>query len=524
MEQNPHKNPLPIGESDINKLLLQGFAYVDKTQHVYEIVKLSGKYFLSRPRRFGKTTLVSTLNEVFKGNKELFKDQWIYHSDYTWDTYPVIRIDFNKSSTTDLTNYILDILKNIVVLYKINDLIDFTSSYDSIFRNIILQLHQKHNKRVVILIDEYDKPILDVIDNLEQATLNREILKGFYGVMKGLDEYIQFILLTGVTRFSKVSIFSALNNLNDISMDMKFADICGITQTELEHTYKDHIEELAHAQNLTHTECIDKIKTWYNGFYFTNNKVSVYNPFSTLMLFSRLEFSNYWFATGSPSFLIKLIKQQPFMDIGEFDNFFAIQSDFDSFDVEDLRPTAILFQAGYLTIKSYDREMERYTLTYPNLEIAKSLKESLLSGYSFKKDANSSYLFKIIQAFHNNNIDDLILHLKQIFLNINYDNIQVSKEQHYQNIIYLIFQLLGYRITTEYKTNRGRIDAIIQVPNAVYILEFKLNQTAQIAIDQIHEKRYYDRFTNQNKPVYLIGINFSDEIKNIDDYIIEEVL
>ena len=211
------------------------------------------------------------------------------------------------------------------------------------------------------------------------------------------------------------------------------------------------------------------------------------------------------------------------MDIGEFDNFFAIQSDFDSFDVEDLRPTAILFQAGYLTIKSYDKDMRCYTLAYPNLEIAQSFKQSLLSGYSLKKDANSSYLFKIIQAFHNNNIDDLILHLKQIFLNINYDNIQVSKEQHYQNIIYLIFQLLGYRITTEYKTNRGRIDAIIQDPNAEYILEFKLNQTAQIAIEQIHEKRYYDRFINQNKPVYLIGINFSDEIKNIDDYLVEEM-
>lgn len=514
---------LPIGESDITKLLTGNFTYVDKTKYAYEMVRKPSKYFLSRPRRFGKSTLLSTLNEIFKGNKELFKDQWIYNSPYTWDIYPIIRLDFNVAFNVDLEWYIRDALRTISIENDIFNETEFNQlPYSMYFRALIYKLHKKYSQRVVILIDEYDKPILDMVDNIPLAIEKREILKGFYSVMKGLDEYIQFIFLTGVSRFSKVGIFSGLNNLNDISMTKQYDAVCGITEEELVNTYHTHINNLAIIEGIDYQTCLNKIKDWYNGFNFCRNAISVYNPFSTLQLFQHQKFSNYWFATGSPTFLIKLIKKETNLNIEQFDGCQVQQNDFDSFEIDNLRLTAILFQTGYLTIKSYDVDLDAYTLTYPNREINKSFKESLLNGLTKQTDTNAGYLFKIIKGLKANDIEEVINNLKQIFLNLDYD-IVISKEQHYQNIIYLIFQLLGYLISTEYKTSRGRIDAIIQTSTHVYIFEFKLDKTAQEAIAQIKSKNYYERFTKQGKDIYLIGINFNSNERCIDDYVVEAI-
>ena len=515
--------PLPVSLSDITTILSNGFQYVDKTKFVYSMVQYPGKFFLSRPRRFGKSTLLSTFNEVFSGKKELFKEQWIYQSPWDWQIYPIIRLDFNVEIDADLKQHIMQCLKLIAINYDVYNEEDFHSStYGMYFRKLIINLHKKYNQQVVILIDEYDKPILDVIDDVALASKKRDILKGFYTVIKGVDECLRFVFLTGVTRFSKVVVFSDLNNLNDISMDKQYADICGITQEELELYFKHYIEELAKSQNTTYAKCLLKIKEWYNGFCFSEDGISVYNLYSTVLLLQKMKFANYWFTSGNPSFLMKLIKKDANLELYKLDEYQLKVSQFDTFEIDNLNLTAILFQAGYLTIKSYDDISEQYTLAYPNLEISKSFKNNLFDTFSLTPNTNQNLLRDIIMALTNNNLESVIAYLKQIFLNIDYD-VKISYEKHYQSIVYLIFQLLGYQINVEYKTNIGRIDAIIQTSTNLYIFEFKLDKTAQIALDQIKAKSYWERFLIHNKPITLIAINFNSKLRNIDDYIIESM-
>ncbi len=515
--------PLPVSISDITTILSNGFQYVDKTEFVYNMVQYPSKFFLSRPRRFGKSTLLSTFNEVFKGKKELFKEQWIYKSSWDWQVYPIIRLDFNVPKDEDLKQYIKNRLKNIANTYQIFTQDEYENySYADYFRTIIEKLHTTYNQQVVILIDEYDKPILDVIDDVALALKKRDILKGFYTVMKGVDECLRFVFLTGVTRFSKVGVFSDLNNLTDISMTSRFATICGVTQTELELYFRDDIEQLAQTQNLSVVDCMQKIKHWYNGFCFNRNAVSVYNLYSTILLLYNQEFSNYWFTSGSPSFLMKLIKKETNLELFKFDNYQLYASQFETFEIDNLNLTAILFQAGYLTIKGYIVEKDRYILSYPNLEINKSFKKNVFELFSTAPDTNQNLLSNIADALTENDVEVVIDYLKQIFLNIDYD-VKISYERHYQSIIYLIFQLLGYQINMEYKTNIGRIDAIIQTNTHIYIFEFKLDESAQIALNQIKDKSYLERFLIHKKPITLIAINFSSKLRNIDDHIIEVV-
>ena len=524
-ESNKHLKPLAIGKSDIATILKDNkYLYIDKTRHVYDLVIDSKNYFLSRPRRFGKSTLISTFYEIFKGNRELFKDQWIYNSDYKWHEYPIIRIDFNNAKTTDVVEYIIEKLTHIVINYSIEAKIDLTKPYDIVFNNIIIELHQKYQRQVVVLIDEYDKPILDVIEDIELAEKKREILKGFYGVMKGVDECLRFVFLTGVTRFTKVGVFSGLNNLDDISMDERYADVCGITQSELEYHFSDYIDVLANHQELSRDECISEIKRWYNGFYFSENlseHLSVYNPFSTLLLFEKNKFTNYWFASGSPTFLIKLIKKQENINLIELENTELQIFGFDSFEIDNLNLIAILYQSGYITIKGYDKKTQIYTLGYTNYEIEKSFKESILAGYGQYPDVASSVIGKLLRALKNNSCEDMVEHLKQYFINLTYD-ININKEKTFQNVIYIIFNALGFYTEVEYKTHRGRIDLAVCHQNNIYIFEFKRNKSAIDAINQIHEKGYYKKFLTTDKNVYLIGMNYNTEIREIDDHLIEE--
>jgi hypothetical protein len=461
--------------------------------------------------------------EVFRGNKELFKEQWIYQSSWDWQVYPIIRLDFNIASDSDLKVYILESLNLISRQYQVLADIDYLNkSYDFYFRELIIALHQKYNQQVVILIDEYDKPILDVIENLPLAEKRRDILKGFYTVIKGVDECLRFVFLTGVTRFSKVGIFSGLNNLSDISMLNDYSSVCGITQQELERYCSEHINVLALSQGIDYESCLKKIKDWYNGFCFSEQGTKVYNPFSTMLLLQNKKFSNYWFTSGSASFVIKLMKQQTDLEIFKLDNFSITSRYFDSFEINNLNVIAILFQAGYLTIKAYDNNTDVYTLGYPNYEVAKSFKENVLDLFSKSQINNNSNLLELQDAFNNNDIPEIIEIVKSIFLNIDYD-IKISHEKHYQNIFYLIFQILGFRVKVEYKTSRGRIDAIIETKDNLYIFEFKLDKSAAEALAQINDKGYYQRFIALNKPIHLVGVNFSSAIRNIDDYVCQEV-
>ena len=520
--QNNELKPLPTSVSDIRTIISEGYLYVDKTKYVYDMVKLTGKYFLSRPRRFGKSMLLSTFEKVFQGDKELFKDQWIYNSPLQWKTHPIIRLDFNVASDTDLKMYIKDQLRQVAIHYAVFDEKYYeNSTYDSYFNDLVKKLYAAFKEiGVIVLIDEYDKPILDVIENIELAEKKRDILKGFYTVMKGLDEELRFVFLTGVSRFSKVGVFSGLNNLEDISMSDNYSDICGISQEELEYYCANHIHALAEKHALTYAECLERIKAWYNGFCFSRHGLSVYNPYSTMNILKDGEFKNYWFSSGNASFLIKLIKQEPDLKIFKFDEYRANESAFDTFDISNLNIIAILFQAGYLTIKSYDVDSDTYILSYPNQEISKSFKNNVLTLCSRSIAEAENSLSELTYALNNNDLKTVMNTLKDIFLNIDYD-IQLSRENNYQSIFYLIFQLLGINIKVEYKTDRGRIDALVETKTNIYVFEFKLNRSAKEALDQIKDKDYALRFAGRGKPVYLIGANFNSDKRNIDDHIIE---
>jgi hypothetical protein len=523
---NKKLKKLPIGQSDFASILDDNCIYIDKTRHVYNLVNTRGKYFLSRPRRFGKSTLISTFNEIFRGNRELFKDQWIYNSDYKWHEYPIVRINFTDVKDNELTAYIKNKLKDIADSYNLFNESDFINlDYNEYFDKLLRILTQKYQRQVVVLIDEYDKPILDVIEDVELAEKKRDILKGFYGVMKGADEYLQFVFLTGVTRFSKVGVFSGLNNLHDISMVEKYADICGITQSELETNFSDYIDELANHQELSRDECLVEIKIWYNGFYFSRDlspSASVYNPFSTLLLFDNKEFTNYWFASGSPTFLIKLIKNNPNLMLQSLDKIELYVEDFDSFEINDLNLNAIMYQAGYLTIKDYNKKLQFYTLGYTNYEVEKSFKNNLLSSYLKARGYSSSFIFQIYHAFDSGDLELMIEKFKELFLNLDY-SVNIDDEKTFQNIIYLVFMVIGFTIDKEHKTNIGRIDSIISYHDNIYIFEFKRDKSAIDAINQIHEKGYYKKFLTTGKKIYLIGMNYNTKIREIDDHLIEEL-
>ncbi len=374
---------LPIGYADLPRIIKENRLYVDKTKYIYRLITEGSVYFLSRPRRFGKSLLISTLNEIFKGNKELFKGLYIYDTDYDWESYPIVRIDFSKKNVEkdkDLKDYIKRQLDEIGKTY---DVMLKELPYEEKFSLLINSLYKKYQKPVVILIDEYDKPILDNIENIELAKKIRDILKGFYGIIKSEGAYIKFVFLTGVSKFSKTGVFSGLNNLNDITMNNKYSAILGITQDELLAYFDEYIEKLSYATEMTDKEeLLKEIEKWYNGYCFSKKCVSVYNPFSLLLLFDNNEFDNFWFETGTPTFLVKLIKDETF-DVSMFEDLWVGDAAFSSYEIESLDIIPLLVQTGYLTIKDYNPKRRLYKLYYPNYEVEESFTEVLLKEYSY---------------------------------------------------------------------------------------------------------------------------------------------
>ena len=513
---------LPIGTQYFPSLIEDDCLYIDKTQRIYQLLTSARIYFLSRPRRFGKSLLISTLEAIFKGGKELFKDLWIESSAWLWQAHPVIRIDFaglSLDTPQALTKSLLTKLFSIYTDYKIE--ITEREDLKIVFTNLITQLSSIN--KVVLLVDEYDKPIIEHIENPEAAAANRAILKQFYACIKPLDEYLKFVFLTGVSKFSQVSIFSDLNSLQDISMSIQYADLLGITQAELESQCKPHIEALAVSQNLTLQETYAKIKHWYNGFNFSEAHIKVYNPFSTLLLLSHQQFRGYWFATATPTFLIKLIKKNT-DDLVQLEEKLISEKSFTRFEVEHLNLLAILFQTGYLTIESYDNELEQYKLCYPNYEVKSALLEELLESFSCLEPQNpsSDYIYQLITQLRSGNLAECIEIIKVFFANIPYE-IQLKQEKYYQSIFYALFTLLGFKIQAEVSTNKGRIDAVVEVTDAIYIFEFKLYDTAQAALDQINTKEYYQKYLTREKKIILVGVGFDQAERNIGEYLSVEI-
>ena len=509
---------LPIGIQTFRDIVQNDYLYVDKTEKIFDLVKNpKGVYFLARPRRFGKSLLISILNEIFEGEKNLFKGLWIYGADYAWGKHPVVRIDFSKSKARngdELINYIVYQLDKIAQVYGIT--LEQTQ-HDIKFDELLIKLSEIN--KVVVLIDEYDKPIIDNIENKNLAVEFREILKGFYTIIKACDEHIRFILLTGVSKFSKAGVFSGLNNLKDISMDTRYSSLLGITRQEMESCFTEYIDFFAKSEAIKKSELIEKIIFWYNGFCFSRSCEKVFNPFSMLLLFDNARFSNYWFESATPSFLTKLIKKKNF-DLKGLDGVKVSESAFSSYEIENLKIVPILFQTGYLTITGYNKERMEYTLAYPNFEVKNSMTECLAEAYSFvERELVHGYAWKLIDALRDHDYELFFDTLRVFFANIPYD-LHIAREKYYQTVFYLIFSLIGLKVEAEVRTNKGRIDAVI-MDKDVHIFEFKFEKDKDKALSQIKEKRYFEKYQSAGKDVYLFGVEFKD--RNVGEWVVEKI-
>jgi hypothetical protein len=520
---------LPVGIQTFKDLVEGNFVYVDKTKHLYELIKPEkGVYFLSRPRRFGKSLLVSTLSSIFKGDKELFKNLWIYDSDYTWEKHPVIKLSMANSQVgeTDTMETRIKIQLNYIAEeYGIE--LDLKPYLDIVFTDLIHKLHTKTGMKVVVLVDEYDGPIINHINDIPKANENRDLLRNFYKVLKDEDASLRFVFLTGVSKFAKTSIFSGLNNLEILTMDQKASSLLGYTQDELEFYFKDHINELSKTFSLTKEKTLSKIRYWYNGYRFSEAKIKVYNPFSTLLLFKKQKFSSHWFATGTPTFLINLIKKEN-PDIENFEKEVNISEfELDSYDLESIPVIPLMFDTGYLTIKEAKcrADMTSFSLSYPNNEVKIALIHNLLAGYSEENSANvSSFVIALSDMILENDLESFMSKLKSYFASIPYDIVPKRNldEKYFQLIFYLLMRSTSFNVNIEDRTSDGRIDLVLEADDNIYLFELKIDSSAEAALKQIKDKKYYEKYSNIPKKLFLIGINFDTKTRNISEYLVEE--
>ncbi|MEM1119633.1 MAG: AAA family ATPase [Bacteroidota bacterium] len=507
----------PVGIQTFEKIIEGNFLYVDKTKTIYNLIQHGGYYFLSRPRRFGKSLLLSTIKSIYAGQKDLFKGLWIQNQ---WDwskQYPIIHIGFSSIGYKELgLEEAIEIeLKSIAKSY---DITLEKKGISQLFQELLIHLSKKN--KVVLLIDEYDKPIIDYLDAIPQAKANQQTLKSFYSVIKDSDQYIKFLLITGVSKFSKVSIFSELNNLDDITIDRRFVDLLGITQEELEVNFAPSIDATQKELGLSHSELLHEVKNWYNG-YSWDAKTFVYNPFSILNFFNKRDFLNFWFATGTPTFLVNLLKDRQYIDLREEE---VDLSAFESYDIENLDTIPLLFQTGYVTIKD-KAPFGIYKLDYPNKEVKESMLRHLIGSYRNASPTQTTpTVVKLRQAFLDNNHERIIQIINSLFKSIPSHIFIKEKEAYYHSVVFLVFQYLGQFIDAEINTSDGRIDAVVQTDTHIYVIEFKLDESAKAALKQIHQKQYIERYRNTDKSLIAIGINFNSTSKSVNDWLVEKLV
>ena len=512
----------PIGIQSFEEIRANDFFYIDKTDLIYQLATRGKYYFLGRPRRFGKSLLVSTLEAYFQGKKELFKGLAMEQLEQDWKEYPVLHLDLNtqKYDTPEaLYNILNTTLCHWEELYGANP-----SETDEGLRfgGIIRRACAATGRQVVILIDEYDKPLLQAIGNETLAAEYRSTLKAFYGVVKSCDPYIRFALLTGVSKFSKVSVFSDLNNLLDISMDRRYATLCGITEEEIHRTLEPELHQLADATGLTYEETCQKLRERYDGYHFCRVSPGIYNPFSLLCTFDKMEFGSYWFETGTPTFLVELLKRDRY-------NLYQMAHEQTTADVlnsvvpEALSSIPVLYQAGYLTLKGYDSRFELYQLGFPNKEVEEGFINFLLPSYARINPAEGRFqISRFVQEVEAGDIDAFFRRLQSFFADTPYE-LARDLELHYQNILYIVFKLIGFYVQAEYHTSEGRIDLVLQTDRYVYVMEFKLDGTAEEALQQIEDKRYALPFATDKRQVFCIGVNFSNRTRNIERWLVQEL-
>lgn len=510
----------PVGIQNFEKIRKDDFFYIDKTALVYQLVKNGNYYFLSRPRRFGKSLLISTLEAYFEGKRELFEGLAIEKLEKDWVKRPVLHLDLNteKYETPESIENILN--DTLCQWEKIYGTEPSETSLPLRFKGIIRRANEKTGHRVAILVDEYDKPMLQAIGNEELQRSFRSTLQAFYSVIKTMDGYIKFAFLTGVTKFGKISVFSALNNLMDLSMWNDYVALCGITEQELRDNFKEGIEELAKAQRMTYEETCAVLKENYDGYHFTEDSIGIYNPFSLLNTFAKRKFGNYWFETGTPTYLVELLKMHNY-DLHEMAHVETDEDTLNSVDSSSTNPIPVIYQSGYLTIKEYDQRFGTYRLGFPNREVEEGFMKFLLPFYANITKVDTTFnIQKFVREIESGDYDSFFRRLQSFFADTPYELIR-DLELHYQNVLFIVFKLIGFYVKAEYHTSNGRIDLVLQTNDFIYIMEFKLNGTAEEALRQINEKNYAQPFASDPRKLFKIGINFSNETRNIEQWIVE---
>lgn len=517
---NKQKIKYPIGIQSFSEIRNGGYIYVDKTEFVYRLANEGKYYFLARPRRFGKSLLLSTLKAYFEGRNDLFEGLAISQLEHKWHRYPVMLLSLARYNPSEqdlsaiLSNYLSELETEYGCLLE-------TDNFSMRFANVIKAAYRKTGSKVVILIDEYDAPVVAHLEQPDKQDKSRDLLKSVYSNLKDMDEYIQFALLTGVSRFSKMTIFSGLNNLNDISLDSTYSEICGITQEELEGYFDNGISNLADKMKVDYEEALECLKANYDGYHFTEDSADLYNPFSLLNALSKGKIGAFWFKSGTPTFLIERLKKvnEPLSyllneSIGE-----SVISDIDA---DTSNPLALLFQTGYLTIKDYDFRRGLYTLGIPNKEVEKGLFTELLAFNTvIDKYKVDERMWGIRDAFETGKPELALDLMKSFFAGVPANVTMNKSELYFENNLYMLLHLVGIDARTEFWTSDGRIDMVVEMSDFVYVMELKLDGTAKKALEQIEAKEYDMQWKHSNKRIFRIGINFSSHTRNIDSWIIK---
>ena len=507
----------PIGIQNFESIRQGGYVYVDKTHLIHQLATTGKYYFLSRPRRFGKSLLVSTMEDYFQGKKELFKGLAIEKLEKDWTEYPVLHLDLSGVTYTD-ENVLNEKMENTLSQWEQTYGIANTFTVDGIrFENIIKTAYSQTGKPVVILIDEYDKPLLDTAGNEPLREAIRSRLQGFYSVMKSQDGKIRFGFLTGITKLGKLSIFSGLNNLNDISMDYRYADICGISEKDLHAYFDESVQEMAEANKMSKEECYARLKEYYDGYHFCEDSEDIYNPFSLLSALNGKRFRDYWYETGTPTFVVKALQR------GQFNLEGLTLEGVPAFvlggvNADDSDPVPVLYQSGYLTIQSYDNQTQEYTLKYPNQEVERGFMQGLANIFVPSARYNSPFAVrKFAEDFKKGDTESLMKRFEAFFADADYE-IVGDAELYFQNTMYVMCKLMGQYVQVERHTSDGRMDIVVQTDKYVYIMELKMDASADEALQQIEDKGYAKPFAADPRKLFRIGVGFSSETRRIKEW------
>ncbi len=510
----------PIGIQNFEKIRKEGYVYVDKTAHIHRLATTGCYYFLSRPRRFGKSLLISTMEAYFSGKKELFEGLALEKLEQDWTVYPILHLDLNSRNYQDGADLIAELNKHLESWEKQYGDEFKERAVEERFLHVIELAYQQTGKQVVILVDEYDKPMLQAIGNDDLQAKYRSTLKAFYSVLKTQDRYIQFAFLTGVTKFGKVSVFSDLNNLEDISMNDGYADICGISESEIHAYFEEAIHELAAASKLTYEETCAKLKRQYDGYHFEHDTPGMYNPFSLLHTFKNLKFKDYWFETGTPTFLVHLLQQSHY-ELSKLQEAKANGDVLNSIDSMSTNPIPVIYQSGYLTIKGYNEEFKRYYLDFPNKEVEEGFIKYLLPYYTPKKYESEFSIEEFVEDVRAGRPEQFMQRMKAFFADGDYQ-VAGKMELYFQNTLWAIFKVMGFYTEVERHTSYGRMDVVVKTKDYIYVIELKLDGSAEEALRQIEQKGYAQPFAMDSRKLYQIGVNFSSETRSIEKWVIKE--